>query len=1013
MFCRRVEGLCFALLISLALPAVAFAQGQTGSIAGAVKDSSGAVLPGVTVEAASPALIEKSRSVVTDGSGAYRIVDLRPGVYSVTFTLTGFSVVKREGIELTTAFTANVNAELKVGTVQETVTVTGESPIVDVQNVVSKSTATREVMDAIPTDRNFVSFAALTPSVLVTGVRQNVGGSIPETGMNLVVHGSRAGDSLVMVDGMPIINGSGAGGLQYGNYLSNGMAQEITFQTDSHSAEFERASVYSNFIPKEGSNQFKGYFSSRFTNDSLESDNLSQAYIDRGLKSGSKVNKIWDANPAGGGPIIKDKMWIYGSYRHWGTYNTVAGSFKDADFAEFPYYSCAPNASGACTTEQNLFPVWHWAADARLTTQLGSKNKINLYYDPQYTYFGNCFVPTLATAISACPEYKNIPQYIVQGSWSSPVTNKLLLEAGATLTAQDFHGYPRKGLPAASFQVSDTLAPAGYPTTWGTANESAARSDQSNYRASASYVTGTHAAKVGFTLMHQWRLSTSEPHIPVSLSLRNTPACQAAGIECGQPFQLTQSATPNQTQEKVRYNMGIFALDQWTMRRLTMNYGVRLDFLNAMVEAQSLPAGLFVPARNFEEVRDVPNWKDINPRFGVAYDLSGNGKTAVKGSIGRYVIAQAYGISGPANPVNSSVNSTTRTWAAPAGVTYTGSFNPFNDCDLTNPAANSLRPGQVSCGAISNPGFGQVQTRTTTYDPDLVVGWGVRPYNWEAQASIQREIIPRVSVYAGYSRRWFGNTQVTTNRAVTNASYTTYSIPVPVDPRLPNSGGTLSGLYDINTPTTANNLITTDKTAGVHLEEVYDGVDLNASARLARGIQLSGGVSIGRTRTNNCDLTSNLSFSFSGASSRTDPAYCDVHPPLQPQWKANATYQLPLGVQVSGNFQSLSGPELSANYPLSNAIALPSLGRNFTNAAPTVSLLPPGTLYGDRIYQTDLRFNKSIRSGRTVIRPTISIYNLFNANPIQTYTQTYGAAWLAPTVILNPRFMDFGVQIDF
>jgi carboxypeptidase family protein len=974
-----------------------------------VKDTSGAVLPGVTVEAASPALIEKSRTVVTDGSGAYRIVDLRPGVYAVTFTLTGFSSVKREGIELTTAFTANVNAELKVGTVQETVTVTGESPIVDVQNVVTKSTATRDVMDAIPTDRNFVSFAALTPAVLVTGVRQNVGGSIPETGMNLVVHGSRAGDSLVMVDGMPIINGSGAGGLQYGNYLNNAMAQEITFQTDAQSAEFERASVYSNFIPKEGSNSFRGFFSGRFTNQSLESDNLVQAYIDRGLKSGSKVDKIWDANPAGGGPIIKDKMWIYAGYRHWGTYNTVAGSFKDASFTEFPYYSCAPDPiSGACTTEQNLFPVWHWAADARLTTQLGSKNKINLYYDPQYTFFGNCFVPTLQTALSACPEYKNIPQYIVQGSWSSPVTNKLLLEAGATLTAQDFHGYPRTGLPITQFQVSDSLAPAGAPTTWGSAIYGANRSDQSNYRASASYVTGTHAVKVGFTLMHQWRLGTQEPNNSVTLRLQNTAACQTAGKECGAPFQITQYATPIMTQEHVNYNMGIFAQDQWTSKRLTANYGVRLDFLNASVDAQSLPAGPFIPARNFEGVPDVPNWKDVNPRFGVAYDLTGNGKTAVKGSIGRYVIAQSYGISGPANPVNQTVPNTTRTWADPSGT-----FNPFNDCDLTNPAANSKFPGQPACGAITNPAFGTVTARTTNYDPNLVIGWGVRPDNWEAQVNVQREIVPRVSVYAGYSRRWFGNIQVTTNRAVSNASYTPYSVPIPNDPRLPNAGGTLSGLFDINRSTTADNLITTAKVAGVNLEEVYDGFDFNAAARLGRGMQVSGGVSVGRTRTNNCDLTSNLSFSFSGASSRTDPAYCDVHPPFQPQWKANATYPLPLGIQASANFQSLSGPELSANYPLTNAIALPTLGRNFTGVPPTVSLVPPSSMFGDRIYQTDLRFNKTIRAGRTVILPTVSIYNLFNANPIQTYTTTFGAAWLAPTVILNPRFMDFGVQIDF
>src|SRR5207248_5468538 len=166
----------------------------------------------------------------------------------------------------------------------------------------------------------------------------------------------------------------------------------------------------------------------------------------------------------------------------------------------------------------------------------------------------------------------------------------------------------------------------------------------------------------------------------------------------------------------VNYNAGIFAQDQWTFKRLTANYGVRFDLFNASVDPQSLPAGPFVPARNFEGAPDVPNWKDVSPRFGIAYDLTGNGKTAVKASIGRYVIAQSYGISGPANPVNSSVNNTTRTWADPSGT-----FNPFNDCDLTNPAANSRYPGQAACGAISNPGFGNVATRTTFYDPSLVV----------------------------------------------------------------------------------------------------------------------------------------------------------------------------------------------------------------------------------------------------------------------------------------------------
>ena len=381
-----VAGFLAVAVLILSSPG-AFAQGQTGSIAGVVRDTSGAVLPGVTVEASSPALIEKSRSVVTDGQGRYTIVDLRPGTYSVAFTLPGFATVRREGIELTSGFTANVSADLKVGTIEETVTVTGESPIVDTTSTTKLATASREAMDVLPTDRNFVSFAALTPSVLVTGVRQNVGGSIPETGMNLVVHGSRASDSLVTVEGMPIINGGGTGGLMYGNYLNNGLAQEITFQTDSHNAEFERATVYSNFIPKEGSNQFRGSVFGRWAGESWQSDNLSEEQMAQGLSTGNRIDRIWDINPNVGGPIVRDRLWVYGGFRHWGTYNTVAGSFKDEDFSDIFYHP---------TTEQNLFPVWHQSAVARFTIQANQKNKFNVYTDWQYTYFGNCFVPDLS-----------------------------------------------------------------------------------------------------------------------------------------------------------------------------------------------------------------------------------------------------------------------------------------------------------------------------------------------------------------------------------------------------------------------------------------------------------------------------------------------------------------------------------------------------------------------------------------------------------------------------------------
>ena len=1002
---NRVKTPIMLALIAAALVAVspsAYAQGQSGAIAGVVRDSSGGALPGVTVEAASPALIEKTRTVVTDGAGQYQIVDLRPGTYSVSFSLSGFSTVRREGVELTSSFTATVNADLKIGELQETITVSGRSPIVDTSNVVKLATASRETMDVLPTDRNFVSFAALTPSVTVTAVRQNVGGSIPETGMNLVVHGSRGSDSMFMLEGMPIINGEGTGGISYGNYLSNAMAQEITFQTDSHNAEFERASVYSNFILKEGSNEVHGSFFTRYAGENWQSTNLDDEQRSRGLTSGNRIEKIWDANPAIGGPIVKDRLWAYGSYRNWGTYNTVAGAYQPKDFSALFYEP---------STEQSLFPVSHQNAATRLTAQVSERNKVNLYYNWQYSEYGNCFVPTYQTAISACPVYKNNPQYIVQANWSAPVTNKLLLEAGGTFTPSDYHGYRQPGVSATQFSITDPLAPAGYPTTWGSTAASAAGygfhlSHQMNYRASASYVTGTHSLKAGFQLMHAWRYQTQEPNNSVALALRNR-----------QPFSLTEYATPIQYRETLDHNTGVFAQDQWRVNRLTFNYGVRLDFLRASVDAQDIPAGPFTPARHYDAIENVPNWKDVDPRLGVAWDVFGDGRTAVKGSIGRYVVGDSYTIARAVNPVLSTVNNVTRTWAAPAGVTYTGTYNPYDDCDLFNPAANTKRPGEVLCGPISNPAFGQVATRLTNYDPAIVEGWHVRPNNWTMQASIQRELLPRVSAYAAYSRRTYGNLTATRNLNITNADFTPYCVPIPGDARLGKSGQ-LCGLNDVNRIVAANNLIFNADNAG-GIDDVYDGIDMDINARLARSIFVSGGVSFGREHANLCNLADDLSVtaaagpaSLTATSPRLE-SYCDVSQPWRPQFKGQVAYPLPWGVNLSATFQSLGGPVLTATYPLTNAIASPSLGRPFTNVPPSVDLLDPSTQFGDRIYQTDLRLAKSFRAIGATFRPTVSIYNLFNANPIQTYNANYGPAWLAPTVIMQARFADIGLQIDF
>jgi hypothetical protein len=301
------------------------------------------------------------------------------------------------------------------------------------------------------------------------------------------------------------------------------------------------------------------------------------------------------------------------------------------------------------------------------------------------------------------------------------------------------------------------------------------------------------------------------------------------------------------------------------------------------------------------------------------------------------------------------------------------------------------------------------------------------------QASIQQQVAPRVSVYAGYSRRWFGNLTATQNTAVTNASYTSYCIPIPTAPAItgfamPNGGGQQCGYFDLIRSTTAVSVIQLANNFG-KVQDVYDGVDFDANARLTKGILVNGGFSVGRERVNACDLKDNLQISAVGfgavgvnygTTAPRDTAFCDVRPPFQPYVKGQITYPFPWGIGGSISFQSLPGAQISASYPLTNTTPGLTLGRAFSGVAPSVSIVAPGTQYLDRIYQTDIRLSKTIRYRATTIRPTMNIFNLFNSNKTNTnnaftttYTNTATNAWLSPTVILTPRFVDFGVQIDF
>jgi hypothetical protein len=980
----------------------AWAQSATtGAIAGATKDTTGAVLPGVTVEASSPALIEKVRSVVTDAQGNYKIVDLRPGTYAVTFTLPGFSTFKREGIELTTGFTATANAEMTVGSLEETVTVTGASPVVDIQNVRQQRVLTREVLDSLPTNRTLQGFSALTLGT--TGASKDVGGNTGDGVSGFGFQGSHASDQRLTMEGM-LFTGLGGSANMRNIVVNQAFVQETTLETRGAGAENESSGPHINIVPKDGGNQFSGSFIGNLTGKGLQSTNYSDELEARGLPpQPAAVKKIYDFGGGFGGPIKRDRLWFYTAIRHWGTQNNVAGPIY---WNKNQGHYLGDANSGFTLYEPDLSrgpafnDLYNRDYSVRLTWQVTEKNKLAMSQSVQSNC--NCNMGNGPNAPEAWGSPRYWPISLTQVSWSSPHTSRLLFEGGVTGLYNDFSRLPPDGVTRADVaiqdlstgrqynsriigQASSALFPGLWLNDWGYHN----LTNQLNGRFNVNYVTGSHAVKVGFTLLEGWQqfnLDTGDKGM--QYQIRN-----------GAPVSLTEWDSPFESRFRFHPNFGSYAQDQWTIRRVTLNAGVRFDWLHGQAQAHTIPAGPLVPVRDLPALDDAPNWKDVVPRLGVAWDVFGDGKTAVKGNIGKYVsLASIWGLTYNMSPAASIAQSSARTWGD-----INGNYVP--DCDLKNQAANG------ECGAGSNALFGQFAP-STRFSDDVTDGWGVRDYSWQVTGSIQHELRPNVAVSAGYYHNWYGGFQVVDNTAVTSSDYSPFCVTVPTDDRLGAVSGTQAcGLYDINPNKLGqvNNLVHRMDDFGTQ-REVYDGFDASLNARLARGAFVAGGVSSGRTLFDNCVVYD------SPQAGRPD--FCKFTLPFkgQTQYKANFLVPIVWDIRVSGLFQNLPGIADNANLNYTNAQIAPSLGRNLAagaNGTVTVALLPPNTKFEHRLSQFDLRLSKMFRAGRMRIQGMFDVYNAFNAATIIGVNNTYGAAWLTPTNVLGGRLLKFGTQIDF
>ena len=513
------SGLVLGLV--LLLPQLSAAQ---SGFAGVVRDTSGAVLPGVTVEASSPVLIEKVRTVVTSDDGTYTIVDLRPGVYAVTFSLTGFSTIRREGIELPASFTATVSVSMQVGAIEETVTVSGETPLVDAHNATSQVLYTTAMLETLPSNsRSPQSFAALTPGVRGAPLSQAPGG-VDDMGAS--AHGGAASD--YTIDGMTTatINGMQGGSITF--RVAQAYVAEIAVTTGGGTAESSYGNMITNVIPKEGGNNFSGSFYTEYTGESLAASNLTDELRGYGFTpdSLSKTLKFLEISPAFGGRIFRDKLWFFTSYK---TYEvvTVRQSVYDNLTPLGNIYT--PDLSRPA--ELKLTQV---SRNARLTWQAAQKHKFNVFVDnaPQVAWHrGRTLSAPEATNYSPY-----LPNIFMTAGWKSPISNRWLLEASLAHNASNYDqrrqttetclcSAPDVGYDVISKFESTTNIMWGASSTLGGGAESNLYGPNDSrmlqYQGSGTYITGSHSVKIGMRRESGTILFGREPNGDQAWTFRN------------------------------------------------------------------------------------------------------------------------------------------------------------------------------------------------------------------------------------------------------------------------------------------------------------------------------------------------------------------------------------------------------------------------------------------------------------------------------------------------------------
>ncbi len=1026
------------LVVLMVLGSLASAQ---STISGIVRDSSGAVMAGVRVEAASAALIERSRSVTTSGDGRYSIVDVRPGLYTMTFTLQGFSTVKQE-VTVPANVSVPVDAEMKVGSVGETVNVESTIATVDVENVAHPQVLSRADMDAIPSARNMQSLGSYVPGVHLN--TPDVAGSMQVQQTYLTAHGNQATDATYLLDGMLVNSIIGDGRAQ--NYIDNAIIQETTYQTSNVTAEVSGGGVYTNMVPKDGGNQFHGDLFLGWVNSSFVGTNIDQKLIARSVTGQSAVNKIEDFDGSIGGPIKKDRLWFLLTGRKQITDLQSAGSFF---------------SNGSPGIEADKL----WTGTARLTWQINPKNKFSAMWQRVWKYISADIVSSLfglgagmSPYVATNPDLSSLHRdpvmyYILQGRWTGTLTPRLLLQGGFSLNKEDFNVLYQPGVQRVPFtpewyanasQIDVALLTRSVA---GSANSYNVR-DRYVLNGSGAYVTGAHTIKFG----------TQDSYGPDYINnVANGDAYYR--FTNGVPLDITAYNTPTVIRQRLNADLGIYGMDTWHFKRLSITAGLRWEYLSNKIEPESAPGGRFVPARSFDKVdcstvKGLGCFKNWAPRVGIIYDLFGNHKTALKAGFGKYNAPITTGILQNLNPM----------YTATVNVPWVGA--PTTACQSSGCYPAGAGFGQGNVGANPNPSFGILQNRAL--DPNFH-----RQYNLQYSAGVQHEVMRGVTLNFNWNRRADYQQILTLNNAVPFSAWTPFQIMNPLD-------GTPITVFNLQ-PAFFGLKPQVYQTNGRQStrSNTYNGFETSVTARLPRGAFLFAGWTIERQIDRDCDMTA-------GSNLLNDPnslRFCDWMGslyrelgqvsgiPYRNEFKLTGNMPLKWGLQVSASLYAdpVYSTNFATNLAFNNTTSQYSMDAYFAgqqsglyavnwNITPTtrypddcsacpkdpspanpnrgaivdsglrqgaelIPLVAPGKRLTPRLNQFDIGVRRVFHPRENMtLSGEATIFNVINSNTVLAESETLGtkvAPFLPggiggqPVQVANPRMLRLSLQFKF